>query len=112
MLEMHWSIVIALRGWRTADPSTPLRSGRDDISGVDLTVSRYLCHPDRSEAEWRDLRFAPVSVGHIAMDGLNSIAFLRQPFADFFGDHHRAVLASGAAERDREGALAFFNVVR
>ena len=48
---------------RTAGPSTALRSGRDDnsIAGVKyftlkLLRTQHNCHPDRSEAQWRDLR--------------------------------------------------------
>ena len=48
---------------RTAGPSTALRSGRDDnsIAGVKyftlkLVRTQHNCHPDRSEAQWRDLR--------------------------------------------------------
>jgi hypothetical protein len=62
-------------GKETADPSTALRSGRDDK--VESRASREkgrlgcthpntnfigksdppFCHPDRSAAEWRDLQF-------------------------------------------------------
>jgi hypothetical protein len=46
----------------TAGPSTPLRSGRDDNFVVEPTlVIPMNCHPDRSEAEWRDLRFLSLS---------------------------------------------------
>jgi hypothetical protein len=54
-------------GRETAGPSTALRSGRDDNSVGSLTAIRLIafgdislqqnCHPDRSEAQWRDLRF-------------------------------------------------------
>jgi len=56
----------------TAGPSTTLRygpstSGRDDDNSVagSTTVPSHLfrslqnCHPDRSVAKWRDLRFLP-----------------------------------------------------
>ena len=52
---------------KTADPSTALRSGRDDKFVVYLTpifqlatrplTFKQICHPDRSVAQWRDLRF-------------------------------------------------------
>jgi hypothetical protein len=54
-------------GGETAGPSTALRSGRDDNSVGPLTAIRLTafgaisvqqnCHPDRSAAQWRDLRF-------------------------------------------------------
>ena len=50
----------------TAGPSTSLRYGRDDNSvetGIDATEQSWTpqqnCHPDRSVAKWRDLRFSP-----------------------------------------------------
>jgi hypothetical protein len=50
----------------TAGPSTSLRYGRDDNSVAgSTTVPSHLfrslqsCHPDRSVAKWRDLRFSP-----------------------------------------------------
>jgi hypothetical protein len=54
-------------GRETAGPSTPLRSGRDDNSVARkwsqkrsdewMLIVQQNCHPDRSAAEWRDLRF-------------------------------------------------------
>jgi hypothetical protein len=50
-------------GKGTAGPSTALRSGRDDNSVAGQVLSRLSfaaqqnCHPDRSVAQWRDLRF-------------------------------------------------------
>jgi hypothetical protein len=50
----------------TADPSTSLRSGRDDNFVAKCELSRELinlkmnCHPDRSVAKWRDLRLKAV----------------------------------------------------
>jgi hypothetical protein len=48
---------------KTAGPSTPLRSGRDDNFVAQSALScevinlKKNCHPDRSAAEWRDLLF-------------------------------------------------------
>jgi hypothetical protein len=49
---------------KNAGPSTALRSGRDDDSiaeekcfSLKLLRPPKNCHPDRSEAQWRDLRF-------------------------------------------------------
>jgi hypothetical protein len=48
---------------KTADLSTPPRSGREhfflSIHSPDAQWKRRppLCHPDRSEAQWRDLQF-------------------------------------------------------
>jgi hypothetical protein len=53
---------------RTTGPSTSLRSGRDDNSvetAIDATEQKWTpqqnCHPDRSVAKWRELRFFPSS---------------------------------------------------
>ena len=42
---------------RPAGPSTSLRSGRDDnfCGKRKILYTNGNCHPDRSEAEWRDL---------------------------------------------------------
>jgi len=54
------------RGRETAGPSTALRSGRDDnsVAGLGCVPVHVLrvsqnCHPDRSEAQRRDLLFLP-----------------------------------------------------
>src|ERR1700677_5401372 len=62
------ALVSASRAGReTAGPSTALRSGRDDNSFTQLAaalrwgrkslIAQMNCHPDRSAAQWRDLRF-------------------------------------------------------
>src|ERR1035438_8710365 len=55
-----------------------------------------------------------VSLTHrrVPMDHLYVVPRFGQPFLDLFGNQYRAVLASGAAERDGEVALAFANVMR
>ncbi len=74
---MNTSAVLRDEGWpgfrvrvrtgKTAGPSTALRSGRDDnsvrpLAALLLAVLGAIslqqnCHPDRSAAQWRDLRF-------------------------------------------------------
>ena len=46
------------------------------------------------------------------MGGFDAEAVVGQALAHLRGDHHRAVAASRAAERDRQVALAFADVVR
>ncbi len=46
------------------------------------------------------------------MYNLHSVARFLQPLGNIFRDHHRAVLAAGAAEGDGQVALAFVNVMR
>ena len=46
------------------------------------------------------------------MGYLDTVSGFGQALSYFFGDHYRAVLASGAAEADRKIALPFFQVVR
>ena len=48
----------------------------------------------------------------VAVSFLHAEAGRRQPFADFAGDQHAAVVSAGAAERDRQVALAFGDIVR
>ncbi len=48
----------------------------------------------------------------VAVDHLHPVSRLGQPFAHFFRNHHRAVLAAGAAEGDGQITLAFADVVR
>jgi hypothetical protein len=49
------------KGERTAGPSTPLRSGRDNPVWVGFGYRDHESHPDRSAAEWRDLLFVFLS---------------------------------------------------
>src|SRR5580698_10289068 len=49
---------------------------------------------------------------HIPVRGLGVKAAKREILTDLVGDHDRSVVSAGAAERDREIALAFANVVR
>src|SRR5580658_2972910 len=46
------------------------------------------------------------------MHGFDAVAMPRQAAGDLFGNHHGAVLAASAAERQSEVALAFVDVVR
>jgi len=43
---------------------------------------------------------------------LHAIAGAPEALVDLLGNHHRAVMAASAAERDSEIALAFPNIVR
>src|SRR5579859_2957207 len=52
------------------------------------------------------------SVGHVAMDGLDPVAFFRQALVDFLCDHHGAVLAPRATEGHCQIALALLDVMR
>jgi hypothetical protein len=45
------------------------------------------------------------------MHNLQAVSGLVQAFADFLGNHHRTVLAPGAAKADGEIAFAFVDVV-
>src|SRR5664279_122413 len=45
------------------------------------------------------------------MRRLNAVAFLTQPLAHLFRNHHGAVLPSGAPKRDGEITLPFRNIV-
>src|SRR5260370_36276017 len=45
------------------------------------------------------------------MYNLHSVARFLQPLGNIFRDHHRAVLAAGAAEGDGQVTLAFVNVM-
>ncbi len=49
---------------------------------------------------------------HIPMHNLHAVSSFVQALADFLGDHHRTMLAAGAAKADGEIALAFVDVVR
>ena len=51
-------------------------------------------------------------LGAIAVHNLHPVAGFPQAAADFFGDHHGAMLASSAAETDGEITFAFLDVVR
>src|ERR1035441_2783627 len=55
--------------------------------------------------EWRLLRA-------VSMCDFHAVSRTAKVFADFLGDHDGAVLAAGAAEGDRQVALALVNVVR
>src|SRR5450631_1627860 len=48
----------------------------------------------------------------VSMCDFHAISRAAKMFADFLGDHDGAVLAAGAAERDRQVALALVDVVR
>src|SRR5947209_9239558 len=48
----------------------------------------------------------------VAVQDLDSVTCLAQVLAHILGDHDRAMLSSGAAERNRQIAFAFANVVR
>src|ERR1051325_6162617 len=48
----------------------------------------------------------------IAVDDFDPVIGATQALGHFFGNHHRAVLAPGATERNRQVALAFADVVR
>ena len=46
------------------------------------------------------------------MHNLGGVAVFFERFLDRFGEHDRAVAAAGAADRDRQIALSFADVVR
>src|SRR5579872_5641200 len=48
----------------------------------------------------------------IPMQHFHPIPCLPKALTNIFGDHHRAMLPAGAAERDREIAFSFPNIVR
>ena len=87
-------------GKKTADLSTPLRSGRDDNSVVWSILGfpshwkhithtiQQICHLDRSAAEWRDLRFS--------FQGSGIKAILSKQFSD----HFRRTCERGVQGRD------------
>ena len=81
-------------------PGTRLRGSR--IPTATCCRSRNTQRSDRRRQSAR----------HVAMRGFDAVAVPRQAAGDLLGNHHRAVLAAGAAERQREIALAFVNVVR
>src|ERR1700678_569020 len=58
------------------------------------------------------LSWRPSLLRHIPMHNLHAVPGFVQTLAYFFGDHHGTVLAAGAAETDRQIALALANVVR
>ncbi len=46
------------------------------------------------------------------MNDLHRVSGFLQPLSHVFGNHHRAVLSTGASKTDRQIALAFMHVVR
>src|SRR5260370_37809683 len=54
-------------------------------------------------------RFSPLD---IAVDDRAGIGLLLQEAGNLIGDHHRAVLATGAADGDRQVVPAFLDVAR
>ena len=80
------------------------RDRRHGRSG-DLLHGRQIVRP--SVPEEAGLRFLEVAVR-----GFDAEAVAGEAFAHLRGDHYRAVAASRAAERDRQVALPFADVVR
>src|SRR5689334_15855515 len=60
----------------------------------------------------RPRRDRPLHLLHVAMSFLDPVTGRGQPLADFTGDQHAAVVSPGAAERYRQIALAFGDIVR
>src|ERR1035441_2873160 len=63
----------------------------------------------------RRLRACPTilhSLRDIPMRRLHAKSRLRQALANLIRDHHRTMMAAGAAERDSQIALAFADVMR
>ena len=56
--------------------------------------------------------FSDFYFGTVAVHDLHAISGAAKVLADFLGDHHRAMLSTGAAESDRQIAFSLVNVVR
>ena len=90
------------------------------INAVHLMMFRWgrrsfcvVCQRSPKAADHEVRWSAPLhSLRHIPVRRLHPKSRLRQPLADGVGDHHRTMMSACAAERNRQVALAFADVMR
>src|SRR5690242_11034621 len=104
-----------MRRYLVASNAASVRGGnRFFVAGIGPPSYLYRKRPRRERRHIGGATLAETvrSPRTVAVQSFYLVAGFAQALGHVLGDHHRPVLASGAAERDRQIALPFLHVVR